>query len=87
MNDILHLGNEENERIKRLIEMQDVAAKFGDNKGYDEIYRELKRSLLYTRSNSRQAAAFYFVLSMTLKGFYYALITGAHCRGQRRKSK
>ncbi|MCY8663703.1 hypothetical protein P9D54_13140 [Bacillus haynesii] len=45
MNDILHLGDEENERIKRLIEMQDVAAKFGDNKGYDEIYRELKRSL------------------------------------------
>ncbi|GIN35174.1 hypothetical protein J5TS1_26770 [Bacillus licheniformis] len=45
MNDVLYWSNEENERIKRLIEMQDVAAKFGDNKGYDEIYRELKRSL------------------------------------------
>lgn len=44
MNDVLYWSNEENERIKRLIEMQDVAAKFGDNKGYDEN-RELKRSL------------------------------------------
>ncbi|MBU8787131.1 MULTISPECIES: hypothetical protein [Bacillus] len=43
--DVLYLDDEENKRIKRLIEMQDVAARFGDNEGYDEIYRELKRSL------------------------------------------
>ncbi|WP_190325458.1 hypothetical protein [Bacillus swezeyi] len=45
MKDIFYLSDDENERIKRLIEMQGVAAQFADNKGYDEIYRELKRSL------------------------------------------
>ncbi|MED3441965.1 hypothetical protein P4393_21290 [Bacillus subtilis] len=45
MKDNFYLSDDENERIKRLIEMQAVAAQFEDKKGYDEIYCELKRSL------------------------------------------